>query len=95
MAEPVRRRPIPAGPGRSRPEACRIGWDATGLTYAGASLSTVAAQNLYEGSGIPSRTVAAWLQRIHDGTGLTGIDVLVLDEAAMTDDRASLAHRRP
>ncbi|MFJ3250146.1 MobF family relaxase [Streptomyces sp. NPDC086782] len=78
-----------AGSGKtSLMEACRIGWDATGLTYAGASLSAVAAQNLYEGSGIPSRTVAAWLQRIDDGTGLTGIDVLVLDEAAMTDDRS-------
>ncbi|MET8451661.1 MobF family relaxase [Streptomyces sp. NPDC005209] len=78
-----------AGSGKtSLMEACRIGWDATGLTYAGASLSAVAAQNLYEGSGIPSRTVAAWLQRIHDGSGLAGIDVLVLDEAAMTDDRS-------
>ncbi|TLQ39013.1 MobF family relaxase [Streptomyces marianii] len=78
-----------AGSGKtSLMEACRIGWDAIGLTYAGASLSAVAAQTLYEGSGIPSRTVAAWLQRIHDGTGLTGVDVLVLDEAAMTDDRS-------
>ncbi|MET8218099.1 MobF family relaxase [Streptomyces hirsutus] len=78
-----------AGSGKtSLLEACRIGWDGVGLTYAGASLSAVAAQNLYEGAGIPSRTVAAWLQRIHDGTSLTGIDVLVLDEAAMTDDRS-------
>lgn len=78
-----------AGAGKtSLMEACRIGWDATGLTYAGASLSAVAAQNLYEGSGIPSRTVAAWLQRIQGGPGLAGIDVLVLDEAVMTDDRA-------
>ncbi|CAM5413490.1 MobF family relaxase [Streptomyces griseomycini] len=81
-----------AGSGKtSLMEACRIGWDGVGLTYAGASLSAVAAQNLYEGSGIPSRTVAAWLQRIHDGDGLTGIDVLVLDEAAMTDDRSLAA----
>ncbi|MFC8424118.1 ATP-dependent RecD-like DNA helicase [Streptomyces sp. NPDC057236] len=61
------------------------------MTYAGASLSAVAAQNLYEESGIPSRTVAAWLQRIHDGDGLTGIDVLVLDAAAMTDNRSMAA----
>jgi conjugative relaxase-like TrwC/TraI family protein len=78
-----------AGSGKtSLMEACRIGWDGVGLTYAGASLSAVAAQNLYEGSGIPARTVAAWLQRIHEGSGLAGIDVLVLDEAAMTDDRS-------
>ncbi|RVU20808.1 hypothetical protein EOT10_25965 [Streptomyces antnestii] len=78
-----------AGSGKtSLMEACRVGWDGVGLTYAGASLSAVAAQNLYEGSGIPSRTVAAWLQRIHGGDGLTGIDVLVLDEAVMTDDRS-------
>ncbi|MEV8476185.1 MobF family relaxase [Streptomyces sp. NPDC051173] len=69
-------------------EACRIGWDAVGLTYAGACLSAVAAQNLYEGSGIPSSTIASWLIRIEGGTGLRGVDVLVLDEAAMTDDRA-------
>ncbi|GAA0924929.1 MobF family relaxase [Streptomyces thermoalcalitolerans] len=81
-----------AGSGKtSLMEACRIGWDAVGLTYAGASLSAVAAQNLYEGSGIPSSTVATWLQRIHEGTGLAGIDVLVLDEAAMTDDRSMAA----
>ncbi|MFC9498409.1 MobF family relaxase [Streptomyces sp. NPDC056982] len=78
-----------AGSGKtSLMEACRVGWDGIGLTYAGASLSAVAAQNLYEGSGIPSRTVAAWLQRIHNGEGLAGIDVLVLDEAVMTDDRS-------
>lgn len=81
-----------AGSGRtSLMAACRIGWDGVGLTYAGACPSAVAAQNLYEGSGISSRTVAAWLQRIHDGDGLTGIDVLVLDEAATTDDRSLAA----
>ncbi|MEU5092787.1 AAA family ATPase [Streptomyces sp. NPDC021356] len=78
-----------AGSGKtSLMEACRIGWDATGPTYAGASLSAIAAQNLQEGSGIPCRTIAAWLQCIHDGAGLAGLDVLVLDEAAMTDDRS-------
>lgn len=81
-----------AGSGKtSLLEACRIGWDAAGLTYAGASPSAFAAQNLYDGSGIPSRTVAAWLQRIRDGGGLAGVDVLVLDEAAMTDYRSMAA----
>ncbi|MBV7669238.1 AAA family ATPase [Streptomyces halstedii] len=35
---------------------------------------------------MPARTVAAWIQQIRTGTGLTGIDVLVVDEATMVDD---------
>ncbi|MGP3749891.1 MobF family relaxase [Streptomyces sp. IBSNAI001] len=70
-------------------EACRIGWDATGTTYAGACLSAVAAQNLTGASGIPARRVAAWIQQIRTGTGLTGVDVLVVDEATMVDDRSA------
>ncbi|MEU8527082.1 MobF family relaxase [Streptomyces sp. NPDC048629] len=78
-----------AGSGKtSLMQACRIGWDATGLTYAGAALAAVAADNLAESAGIPSRTLASWLQRIESGVGLRGLDVLVIDEAAMTDDRA-------
>ncbi|MDP5317385.1 MobF family relaxase [Streptomyces poriferorum] len=79
-----------AGAGKSTlMEACRIGWDATGTTYAGACLSAVAAQGLTQASGIPARTVAAWLQQIRTGTGLTGVDVLVVDEATMVDDRSA------
>ncbi|GGZ19848.1 MobF family relaxase [Streptomyces nitrosporeus] len=79
-----------AGAGKSTlMEACRIGWDATGTTYAGACLSAVAAQQLTGASGIPARTVASWLQRIRTGSGLTGVDVLVMDEATMVDDRAA------
>ncbi|WP_406152173.1 MobF family relaxase [Streptomyces sp. NBC_01012] len=79
----------PAGAGKtSLLEACRIGWDAVGMTHAGASLSAVLAQNLFEGSGIPVRTVASWTQRIDSGEGLRGIDVLVLDDAVLTDDRS-------
>ncbi|MFE7056032.1 MobF family relaxase [Streptomyces californicus] len=79
-----------AGAGKSTlMEACRIGWDATGTTYAGACLSAVAAQQLTQASGIPARTVASWLQQIRTGTGLTGVDVLVVDEATMVDDRAA------
>ncbi|MFJ9683633.1 AAA family ATPase [Streptomyces sp. NPDC101194] len=81
-----------AGAGKSTlMEACRIGWDATGTTYAGACLSAVAAQNLTQASGIPARTVAAWLEQIRTGKGLTGIDVLVVDEATMVDDRSAAA----
>ncbi|WP_237291739.1 MobF family relaxase [Streptomyces sp. Sge12] len=79
-----------AGAGKSTlMDACRIAWDATGTTYAGACLSAVGAKGLQDASAIPSRTVAAWIQQIDTGRGLAGIDVLVLDEAAMTDDRSA------
>ncbi|MFE6085996.1 MobF family relaxase [Streptomyces virginiae] len=79
-----------AGAGKSTlMDACRIGWDATGKTYAGACLSAVGAKGLEDASAIPSRTVASWLQQIESGRGLTGVDVLVLDEAVMTDDRSA------
>lgn len=78
-----------AGAGKSTlMDACRIAWDATGTTYAGACLSAVGAKGLEDASAIPSKTVAAWLQQIETGTGLSGIDALVLDEAVMTDDRS-------
>ncbi|MGW7268286.1 MobF family relaxase [Streptomyces sp. NPDC054842] len=79
-----------AGAGKSTlMEACRIAWDATGTTYAGATLAAAAAKNLTDASGIEARTVAAWLKQIEDGDGLRGIDVLVVDEGAMVDDRAA------
>ncbi|MDQ0964566.1 conjugative relaxase-like TrwC/TraI family protein [Streptomyces sp. B4I13] len=81
-----------AGAGKSTMmDGCRIGWDATGTTYAGATLTAVAAKGLNDASGIPSRTVAAWLKEIRDGKGLRGIDVLVIDEATMVDDRSAAA----
>ncbi|MFE7268533.1 MobF family relaxase [Streptomyces sp. NPDC057592] len=79
-----------AGAGKSTlMEACRIAWDATGTTYAGATLAAAAAKSLTDASGIPARTVAAWLQEIEGGSGLRGVDVLVVDESAMVDDRAA------
>jgi len=54
---------------------------------AGAATAAVAAQNLALESGIGSRTVAQWVHRIRAGEGLSGVDVLVLDEANLTDDR--------
>ncbi|NWF28006.1 relaxase domain-containing protein [Streptomyces sp. PKU-EA00015] len=79
-----------AGAGKSTlMEACRIGWDATGTTYAGATLAAVAAQQLHDASGIPAKTVAAWLGELENGNGLRGVDVLVVDEATMVDDRAA------
>ncbi|MYU02157.1 MULTISPECIES: MobF family relaxase [unclassified Streptomyces] len=69
-------------------DTARQAWEAHGLVIAGASTAAVAAANLKAEAGIESRTVASWLTGIRNGgSGLTGVDVLVLDEAAMCDDR--------
>ncbi|SFY41795.1 MobF family relaxase [Streptomyces atratus] len=68
--------------------AARAGWEAAGLTVAGASTAAVAAANLAAEAGIESRTIAAWTREISGGRGLDGVGVLVIDEAAMVDDRA-------
>ncbi|MFF3157961.1 MobF family relaxase [Streptomyces sp. NPDC057910] len=69
-------------------DAARQAWEAQGLVIAGASTAAVAAANLKAEAGITSRTVASWLTGIRKGgRGLTGVDVLVVDEAAMCDDR--------
>ncbi|MFI6889939.1 MobF family relaxase [Streptosporangium canum] len=70
--------------------AARGAWESRGLVVAGAATAAVAAANLTAESGIASRTIAAWVARINDPgrPGLDGIDVLVVDEAAMVDDRA-------
>ncbi|WP_031165885.1 AAA family ATPase [Streptosporangium roseum] len=67
--------------------AARGAWESRGLA---AATAAVAAANLTAESGIASRTIAAWMARINDPgrPGLDGIDVLVVDEAAMVDDRA-------
>ncbi|WP_244229869.1 MobF family relaxase [Kitasatospora albolonga] len=66
----------------------RQAWEAHGLVIAGASTAAVAAANLRAEAGIESRTLASWLTNVRNGgPGLTGVDVLVLDEAAMCDDR--------
>jgi conjugative relaxase-like TrwC/TraI family protein len=67
--------------------AARTAWQAEGYVVAGAAVAAVAVQNLHAGSGISSATIASWLMRIQDGPGLAGVDVLVIDEAAMCDDR--------
>lgn len=68
-------------------DAVRVAYQAEGFVVAGAATQGVAAQNLQAESGIPSRTVAQWLYRVDNGDGLRGVDVLVLDESGMTDDR--------
>lgn len=67
--------------------AAYTGWSAAGMVVAGCSTAATAAANLQAGSGIPATTLASWLARIRSGEGLSGVDVLVVDEGAMTDDR--------
>jgi DNA primase catalytic core len=67
--------------------ALRITLNAAGYTVAGAATAAVAAQGLQASSGIPSVTVAQLLKRVDPDTGLPGTDVVVLDEANLTDDR--------
>lgn len=68
--------------------AARQVWESHGLRVGGAATAAVAAANLHAEAGIRSRTVASLLARLDRGRGLGEIDVLVLDEAAMIDDRA-------
>lgn len=72
-------------------QAARTGWEAAGLSVVGASTAAVAAANLTAEAGIDSRTIAAWTRDITGGKGLAGVGVLVIDEAAMVDDRALAA----
>ncbi|MFI8105427.1 MobF family relaxase [Streptomyces sp. NPDC086023] len=69
-------------------QAARTGWEAAGLRVAGASTAAVAAANLEAEAGIESRTIAAWTREISGGRGLQGVGVVVIEEAAMVDDRA-------
>ncbi len=78
----------PPGTGKTTlMRTARTAWEAEGLAVAGAATAAVAAQNLALESGIASLTVAQWVHRIRAGEGLAGVDVLVLDEANLTDDR--------
>ena len=62
--------------------AARVAWESGGYVVAGAATQAVATQNLQAEAGIGARTMVGW--RL---AGLTGVDVLVLDEASLTDDR--------
>jgi ATP-dependent exoDNAse (exonuclease V) alpha subunit len=73
----------PAGCGKTTlMRATRVAWEAAGHTVAGAATQAVAAQALQAETGIAVRSVASWRW-----VGLAGIDVLVLDEASLTEDR--------
>jgi hypothetical protein len=79
----------PPGSGKTTlMDAVRAAYQAEGFVVAGTATQGVTAQTLQAESGIPSRTVEQWLFRIDNGPGLRGVDVLVMDEAGMIDDRA-------
>ncbi|GAA1376634.1 MobF family relaxase [Streptomyces beijiangensis] len=68
--------------------SARMGWEAAGLHVRGAATAAVAASKLQAESGIASATVATWLMDIRNGgRRMADTDVLVLEEAAMVDDR--------
>ncbi|MGW4800246.1 MobF family relaxase, partial [Nonomuraea sp. NPDC004297] len=67
--------------------AARSAWESRGLVVAGAATAAVAAMGLAAESGIGSDTIATWLRRVGGGPGLDGVDVLVIDEGAIVDDR--------
>ncbi|RSY85980.1 Ti-type conjugative transfer relaxase TraA [Sphingomonas koreensis] len=78
-----------AGTGKSTTLGlAREAWEQAGYRIHGAALSGIAAENLENGSGIGSRTLASlerqWAQ---DRDLLTNRDVLVLDEAGMIGTR--------
>lgn len=67
--------------------ALRAAYEARDQVVMGASTAAVAAANLKNEAGIESRTVASWLARLDAGDAFAGVHVLVVDEAAMVDDR--------
>ncbi|RLK58430.1 MobF family relaxase [Actinokineospora cianjurensis] len=78
------------GPGAGKTtlmDAVRAAYETDNLVVAGAATQGVTAQTLQAESGIPSRTIAQWLWRVDNGPGLRGVDVLVIDEAGMVNDR--------
>ena len=78
-----------AGSGKSAMlGVAREAWEAQGYTVRGAALSGIAAENLEQGSGIASRTVASLEHQWARGRDQLGSgDVLVIDEAGMIGSR--------
>ena len=68
--------------------AAKEAWEHQGYRVRGVTLSGIAAQNLEQGSGIASRTVASQLYRWgQDKDHLSAHDILVIDEAGMLGSR--------
>ena len=78
-----------AGTGKSAMlGVAREAWEAAGYEVRGVALSGIAAENLENGSGIASRTIASMEHGWHQARDLlTSRDVLVIDEAGMVGTR--------
>jgi Ti-type conjugative transfer relaxase TraA len=78
-----------AGSGKSAMlGVAREAWEEAGYNVRGAALSGIAAENLENGSGIQSRTIASLeYQWQRDRERLSANDVLVIDEAGMVGSR--------
>ena len=78
-----------AGSGKSAMlGVARESWEAQGYTVRGATLSGIAAENLEQGSGIASGTIASLEHQWARGRDQLGAgDVLVVDEAGMIGSR--------
>ncbi|HSX53745.1 MAG TPA: AAA family ATPase, partial [Sphingomonas sp.] len=78
-----------AGTGKSAMlGVAREAWENAGYTVHGVALSGIAAENLEQGSGIASRTIASLEHQWAQGRELlTNGDVLVIDEAGMIGTR--------
>jgi Ti-type conjugative transfer relaxase TraA len=78
-----------AGTGKSAMlGVAREAWEAAGYEVRGVALSGIAAENLEDGSGISSRTIASMEHGWNNGRDmLTARDVLVIDEAGMIGTR--------
>jgi Ti-type conjugative transfer relaxase TraA len=78
-----------AGTGKSAMlGVARDAWEESGYQVRGLALSGIAAENLEQGSAIPSRTIASLEHQWGQGRELlTSRDVLVIDEAGMVGSR--------
>lgn len=72
--------------------AAKAVWEAQGLRVHGVALSGIAADGLSKDAGIQSRTIESFRYAIEKGTlTLNPHDVIVMDEAGMTDSVSMLA----
>jgi len=71
-------------------DAARDAWEASGIRVIGAGPSAVAAQELSNGAGVHSSTLARLLVELRSDRGEGGLEpgsVVILDEAGMVDTR--------
>lgn len=72
--------------------AAKAVWEAQGLKVQGIALSGIAADGLSKDAGIPSATIASFLLALKEGRQqLDPHNVVVMDEAGMTDIHSMLA----